>query len=148
MINAVREQRKLLQETLPMKEILKIRTVLAIAASLAAVSACATSPDRPYQELARAEAGIEQAEQSGAREFGASELDAARDKLAKARAAADSNDNLAAARYAEEAALDANLATAITRSRKAELSVEELNKSIETLRQEITRNQTRSGVTQ
>ncbi|MEX2123639.1 MAG: DUF4398 domain-containing protein [Woeseia sp.] len=131
-----------------MNEILKLRTALLTAVALATMSACATSPDRPYQQLAGAEAGIEQAEQSNAREFGASELDAARDKLAKARAAADSNDNLAAARYAEEAALDANLATAITRNRKAELSVEELNKSIETLQQEIARNQRRSGISQ
>jgi hypothetical protein len=115
---------------------------------VAAMSACATSADRPYQEIARAEASIEQAQQSRAQEFGASELDAAQDKLAKARAAADNNDNLMAARYAEEATLDANLAIAITRNRQAQLSVEELNRSIETLRQEISRNQSRRGEAQ
>lgn len=112
---------------------------------LGVLGACASSPDRPFQDLARAEASIEQADQSGAREFGASELNSARDKLAKARAAADSEDNLAASRYAKEAAVDAELATAVTRNRKAELAVEELNRSIETLREEIARNQARSG---
>jgi hypothetical protein len=113
--------------------------------TVGAVAGCASSPDRPFQDLARAEASIEQADQSGAREFGAAELDAAKAKLAKARTAADSNDNVAASRYAKEAAVDAELATAIARNRKTELAVEELNKSIETLRQEIARNQARSG---
>lgn len=115
---------------------------------VAAMSACATSADRPYQQIARAEASIEQAQQSRAQQFGASELDAAQDKLARARAAADNNDNLMAARYAEQATLDANLAIAITRNRQAQLSVEELNRSIETLRQEISRNQSRRGEAQ
>jgi hypothetical protein len=112
---------------------------------LAAVAGCASSPDRPFQDLARAEASIEQADQSGAREFGADELDAAKAKLVKARAAADSNDNLVASRYAKEAALDAELAMAMARTRKSELAVEEVNKGIETLREEIARNQARSG---
>jgi hypothetical protein len=111
----------------------------------AALVGCASSPDRPFQELARAEASIEQAERSGAREYGAEELDSARDKLARAKAAADGDDNLAAARYAREAAVDAELAGAIARDRETDLAVEELNKSIETLREEIARNQARSG---
>jgi hypothetical protein len=115
---------------------------------VAAMGACATSADRPYQQIARAEASIEQAQQSRAQQFGASELNAAQDKLAKARTAADNNDNLMAARYAEQATLDANLAIAITRNRQAQLSVEELNRSIETLRQEISRNQSRRGEAQ
>lgn len=122
----------------------KPRTLL-LAVPLASLCACASSPDRPFQDLARAEASIEQADRSGAQEYGATELDAARDKLAKARAAADSGENLAASRYAREAAVDAELATAMTRNREAELAVEELNRSIETLREEIARNQARSG---
>jgi hypothetical protein len=127
---------------------LKAKLILLTLIPVAAMSACATSTDRPYQEIARAEASIEQARQSRAQEFGASELDAAQDKLAKARLAADNNDNLMAARYAKEATLDANLAIAITRNRQAQLSVEELNRSIETLRQEISRNQSRRGEAQ
>lgn len=126
----------------------KMPGTLLLAMPLAILCACASSPDRPFQDLARAEASIEQADRSGAQEYGATELDAARDKLAKARAAADSDENVAASRYAKEAALDAELATAITRSRKSELAVEELNRSIETLREEIARNQTQPGVRQ
>jgi len=125
--------------------ILKGRAMLLMAVPVAALGACASSPDRPFQELARAEASVEQAQQSGAQEYGAAALEAAENKLAMARTAADDNDNVMAARHAKEAALDANLAIAITRNRQAELSVEELNRSIETLRQEISRNQSRRG---
>ena len=125
--------------------ILKGRAMLLMAVPVAALGACASSPDRPFQELARAEASVEQAQQSGAQEYGAAALEAAENKLAMARTAADDNDNVMAARHAKEAALDANLAIAITRHRQAELSVEELNRSIETLRQEISRNQSRRG---
>ena len=131
-----------------MNEVWKKPKALLLAGSFAALSACASSPDRPFQDLARAEASIEQANQSGARQYGATELNAAREKLAKARAAADNDENIMASRYAREAAVDAELATAITRNRKAELAVEELNRSIETLREEIARNQARSGVRQ
>jgi hypothetical protein len=131
-----------------MTDPLKIGTFLLLAGPLAAMSGCASSPDRPYQELARAEAGLEQAQQADARRFAGAELDAAEDKFRKARTAADENDNVLAARYAKEAALDAELATAITRNQKAKLAVDELNRSIETLREEIARHQSRSGVTQ
>lgn len=131
-----------------MYEMRTLTRTLLLAVPLAALCACASNPDRPFQDLARAEASIRQAEQAGAQEFGATELDSARDKLAKARAAADSENNIAASRYAKEAAVDAELASAMTRNSKAELAVEELNRSIETLRQEISRNQARSGVRQ
>src|SRR5690606_9735744 len=128
-----------------MNKLWKTPGTMLLALPLAILCACASGPDRPFQDLARAEASIEQADKTGAREYGATELAAARDKLAKARAAADSDDNVVASRYAKEAAVDAELATAITRNRKAELAVEELNRSIETLREEIARNQSRSG---
>ena len=128
-----------------MRLILNGRAMLLMAVPVAALGACASNPDRPFEELGRAEASVEQAQASGAREYGAAELEAAQNKLVRARTAADDNDNLMAERYAREATLDANLAIAITRNRQAELSVEELNRSIETLRQEILRNQSRRG---
>lgn len=122
----------------------EVRAVAWAVVPLVFATGCASGPERPNQELARAEASIKQAERSGAREFGAAELDTAREKLAQARAAVG-DDNAVAARYAAEAALDAELAAAMTRNRKAQLSVEELQQSIETLREEIARSQARSG---
>lgn len=128
-----------------MKEFLKVRRMLLAVIPVVMIGACASGPERPHQALARAEASIEQAEQSGAREYGGAELSAAREKLRTARMAADEGDQAVARRLAEQAALDAELAGAMTRNRKAEASVEELDRSIETLREEIARSQARSG---
>lgn len=116
--------------------------------ALVAMSACASQPDRPEAELARAEASIELAERAGAVEYGASELATAREKLANARAAAERGDRELAKRQAEEAAVDAELAAAISRNREAENAVKEINDSIDALREEIARgrNGSQEGV--
>lgn len=106
-----------------------------------AFGGCASSPERPYEALARAEAGIAQAEQSGAQQYGAAELMSANGKLAEARAAAERKEMSVAKRYAEEAALDADLAAAKTRSHKAAVAVQEIEDGIATLREEIASNQ-------
>lgn len=64
------------------------------------------------------------------------ELGAAQDKLSQARMAADRDEMVTARRLAQQAALDAELANAKARTRKAELAVEELNETIEMLRAE------------
>lgn len=117
------------------------------AIALFTIGGCAASPERPYEDLARAEAGIAQAEQSGAPQYGAAELDSAKGKLAKARAAAERDEMAVAERYAEEAALDAELAAAKTRSHKAALAVQEIEDGIATLKDEIARNQIQQGET-
>lgn len=118
-------------------------------ASLAAVgliaSGCGGTSERPTQDLARAEAGIEQAEQGGAGQYGALELQSARDKLERARAAVAAEEMRTAERLAEQAALDADLAAAMTRSGKAELAVKELENSIAVLREEISRGRGSEG---
>ena len=115
------------------------------AALLIGAGGCASTPDRPEGELATAAANIDQAQQAGAAEYSAAELAAAQDKLAKARAAAERDETVMARWLAEQAALDAELANAMTRSRKAESAVDELNETIEALRDEIERNQSASG---
>src|SRR5690606_15104887 len=93
-----------------------------------------------YEDFARAEAGIRQAEQSGADRYGALELQAARDKLERARAAANEEGDMATARrLAEQAALDAELAAAKTRSHTAEPALKEVEDSIAALREEMQR---------
>lgn len=118
-------------------------TVLALVAT-----GCGGTPERPHEDLARAEAGIRQAEQGGASQYGAVELQSARDKLERARAAVAEEEMRTAERLAEQAALDADLAAAKTRSGKAELSAKELEEGIAVLRQELERSRTRGGETQ
>jgi septal ring factor EnvC (AmiA/AmiB activator) len=122
----------------------KVRAVPG-AAMLLVLGACATSPE-PVADVARAEAGIDQAEQAGAQEYGSVELDAARDKLTSARAAVAEGEMVLARNYAEEAALAADLAAAKTRTGKADAAVKELEDSIAVLREEIARNRQNEGV--
>jgi hypothetical protein len=123
----------------------KPATAVLAAAMLVFAGACASTPDRPEGELATAEAGIAQAQQSGAAEHSPAELAAAQNKLAEAKSAAERDDMLAARRLAEQAALDAELAVAMTRNQQAVSAVDELNDTIEALREEIARNQSRAG---
>ncbi len=128
-----------------MTHVMKVRAKPAAAMLvLLALGACATTPE-PVADLARAEAGIEQAEQSGARQYGPVELDLATDRLASARAAAAEGEMVLAENYAEEATLAADLAAAKARSGKAAAAVEELEDSIAVLREEIARNQKSEG---
>lgn len=120
------------------------RAVLA-AAMLVVAGGCASTPDRPIGELATAQAGIAQAQQSGAAEHSPAELAAAQNKLAEAQSAAERDDMVVARRLAEQAALDAELAVAMTRNEQAESAVDELNDTIDALREEIARNQSRAG---
>lgn len=101
---------------------------------------CASSPDRPVQQLTKAESSVEYAEQSGAREYGTTALDSARKKLTAANQAAERGDNEVAQRLAAEAELDAEYAAAQATRGKADDALEEVRNSIETLRSEISRS--------
>jgi hypothetical protein len=100
------------------------------------LGACASSIERPVASLSRAEASVDHAEQNGGPQYGAAALERARDKLSAAQQAADKDRNAEALRLANEAELDARLATAQAERYKAEASLREINESISTLQQE------------
>lgn len=115
--------------------------VLACGALLAA---CANNSPRGESppaaaELAQARAGITQAEQAGAAEYGSAELALAREKLVVAEQEARDGNVERARQLAVEASLDADLAAAITRHRQTELLAEEVNSGLRTLEQELRR---------
>ena len=112
----------------------------AIALAMSCV-ACASAPDIPERQMARAETSIEFAEQNDAQEFGPAALERARNQLDQAGTAAAHGEYELALRLAERAELDAELALAQTNHEKAELALHEIQESIETLRREIARNQ-------
>jgi Domain of unknown function (DUF4398) len=114
-----------------------------IALLVSVVAACATQQPVPNEALARAEQSVEQADQAGARRFDPGNLDAAKEKLAQARAAAQKGDKRNATLLAEQAELDAELAAAHGRSGSAKIAADELRASLETLRAETTRSGTR-----
>ena len=114
--------------------------VLANVALAALVAGCASGPPPATADLTRAHTSIEQAQQSGAQQYAAADLQAARDKTGEAEAAANKHDTVVAQRLATEAALDAQLATARAQSAKAQASAHELDESLNTLRKESARN--------
>jgi hypothetical protein len=111
----------------------------AIVVLLLAISGCASSPDRPVQQMARTDTGIELAEQSGAQDFGAEALARAKEKRSSAEQAAERGDHDVALRLAKEAELDAELAMAQSNRGRAEAALAEINDSIQTLRREVAR---------
>jgi hypothetical protein len=76
------------------------------------------------------------------------ELNAARSKLAAAQAAADKRDAEVAARLADQADVDAQLAEAPARAKQQEQLVTEMDASLRDLRNEALRNQGGSALPQ
>jgi hypothetical protein len=103
-----------------------------------ALVACAASNQNlaPEQAMTLAEGNIRQAEQAGAAEYSALELDRARQKLNQARTALQNDDNENAFRLAEQSAADAELAAVQARVGQSEEAVAEIRESIRTLQTE------------
>jgi hypothetical protein len=114
------------------------RSPVLIVALTALVGACSAGP-RPVEQLARASTLIEQAEKTGAARFAAADLEQARGKLSQAQAAADDGNQETALRLAKEAAVEAELAQARSSAAEAKNAEEELERSLQTLREEAAR---------
>ncbi len=110
---------------------------LLIPAALAA--GCASEPKRPEAQLARAEASLTQAEQSGARQSAGLQYDSARDKLGEAHRLADKGKSTQAGMLADEARLDAELAAAQSRHLTANKAATEVRLATESLQEEATK---------
>jgi peptidoglycan hydrolase CwlO-like protein len=114
-------------------------TALLVACLMAASCASQRSVPKP-EELTRAAATVGAAEKAGAYEHGNTEMTMARRKLKDAERALEDGDKGVAARLAEEADLDAQLAMAKARSQEMQAAVAELNENIRTLQQELRRS--------
>lgn len=114
--------------------------VIAAAALATLAAGCATAPSRPTEAFVRAHAAIEQAERSGAAEYAPTYLLAAREKLAQAEGESSrSPTTVHAARLADEARVDAELAGERALAKKAEVAANEVDKSVDALRIEADR---------
>ena len=103
---------------------------------------CATvQPPSPQltATLATAQETVRQAREAEAAEFAPLELQSAEKKLAAAQIAIAKEDNALAGRLASEAMVDARLAAVKARSAKQQAVALDLQRSIETLREEIAR---------
>ncbi|HEY6641791.1 DUF4398 domain-containing protein [Povalibacter sp.] len=114
--------------------------VAGAAASLLTLTACGGVSELTRQEVARSETAVKQAQQSlGSSEAGAIELQQAKDYFTQAQKAVEEQNETRAQRYAKQAELSAQLATAKAQNASARKAADELLASIQTLRQETNR---------
>lgn len=109
----------------------------ALAATLALLSACASTPP-PNEQMAVGKAAVDRAAGPAAAEAPA-ELAMARDKLAGANAAYARQDYALARQLAEQAEADATLAEAQSRSVRSSRALTEVRDGIKQLRDEMAR---------
>lgn len=106
----------------------------------ALIAGCASGPPRATTaNLTRAQTLVAQAESNGAQQYAPADLQAARDKAQQADRLA-SRDSQSADRLANEAAADAQLASARTQNAKAQHALDDVNRSLRSLREESERN--------
>jgi len=105
------------------------------------VAGSAAAPVAYEEDIERARASIAEAENAGAEELGSAQLTLAREKLTAAEDAVEDGASERARRLAVEAALDADLATAIARNRQTQALVTEVRSGLRTLEEELRRTE-------
>lgn len=106
---------------------------------IALLAACAANPPTPTAALTTAENAVARAEQARAAEFAPVEMRSAHEKLASAREAVQRQDMISARDWAEQAAVDADLAAARAEAARSKNVNEEMRRSIQTLQDETRR---------
>jgi len=109
-------------------------------AVLVALGACASTPPAPTEALQAAEMAITDADRTRVADYASPELSEARSKLTAARDAVHNEKMVLAQRLAEESRANAELASAKTEAAKAHSVNVDMQKSIDTLKQEMQRN--------
>ena len=115
-----------------------IRNLGVISIAGVVMAGCASTP-APTQQIAVANTAITSANSDGGNEFAPTQLKSAIDKLAAAQRAMGEKDYALAKQLAEQAQVDAQLASAIATSAKAKKAADVLQDSSRVLRQEINR---------
>lgn len=122
----------------------RIRNAVALALGvslLSVLSACSSVSNLAQERVAQSETSVQQAQQTlGKSEYGAVELQQAREKLDAAKTSLAKGQGPQAERLAGQAHLYAELAVAKSQSADARKSANEVLASLETLRQETERN--------
>lgn len=116
----------------------RLRLAIVIGGLLIVIG-CASVPP-PTEALQAAELSIANAEQARVADYASPELASAREKLAAAHAAVADEKMVAAQRLAEQSRADSELAIAKAATAKAKTVNDEMQKSTETLKQEMQRN--------
>jgi len=119
------------------------RSITLPAVTLLAFAAlgCASQGPKPTQELTRASTMIQQADKGNAQRYAAADLQKAHDELRSAQSADSDGKYDRARRFAEAAAVDADVAMARGDAGEARQSASQVQKGTDTLRNEADRNQ-------
>lgn len=125
--------------TAPSRRALRVSSIGAALCTAAFVAGCASTPPAPVAQIESARQAVADAERAQAAQHAAPELSQARSKLAAADAAVNKEDMAQAARLAEEARVDAILASARTAAAKSESANEEIRRANRSLLDEMGR---------
>lgn len=118
---------------------MRIRLALVLLATMWCGMAFASDRDKANVIYAKAQTAVQGAEAADAATYAPVELNAAKSNLASASGALDRRNWEASAFSAEKAEVDANLATARAREKRATAATAEIEASVETLRRELNR---------
>lgn len=121
-----------------MKQVMSFGLTAALALLLVA---CASQPPVPTGQLAVARSAIEYAVEMGARDHAPDDLQQARDQLAEAERAVEQDEHEIARQLALEAEKMARLADRRARAARSRHQVEQLEDTVQALREEIARAQ-------
>ncbi len=116
-----------------------VRTLSVATATLGLIAGCASTP-APTEQMALSRAALDTALSVGGNEHAPLQLQAAMNKMDAAEKALAKEDYAEARKLAEQAEVDAKLASAMARSAKAQKASEAVQDDIRVLRQEIDRN--------
>jgi hypothetical protein len=105
----------------------------------AMLAACSTGKVPAAEQLGATRSSVEAAQVAGASDDASPEMAKAREKLAQAEAASRAKDNVRARQLAEEAEVDALVARSKAASDRSQKAAAELDASLATLRDEMTR---------
>ena len=117
----------------------RIRSTVLIAGMTALLVSCASAPEAPVGQIQAAEQAIAAAERITASDYALPELLEARADLVSARTAVQREDMVAARRYAELSQAGAELASARAGEGKARTVIDDMQKNIDVLKQEMQR---------
>lgn len=111
-------------------------TGIAVAAFLAMfVVGCSHNNVRSNDNIARAEAAVQNAQRSGAYEYAPLDIKNAQDRLAEARESARSDHHVKASWLADEASVNARLAEKKADAEKAKRAANDMRETVNALRQ-------------
>jgi len=121
------------------RQVSRLRVATTVLGGAFMITACASTP-APTAQMQAAEQAIAAAERTDANRHAAAELGTAQARLASANTAVRAKEMESAARLADEARVEAELATAKAASVKARMVNDEMKRSTGTLIDEMQRN--------